>query len=63
MPLIYTCDDKMLDNGLLGFYKNGKWCKGFKELVEDYKWYKTNNSWDYNKEIIENNGMRVLVYD
>lgn len=34
---------------------NGKYYKGFKELISDYKWYLEHDEWVHKRELIENN--------
>lgn len=63
MPLIYECSEKFLRGGIDGFFNNGKWYKGFIELIDEYNWYKENNSWDYEKSVIENEGIIKLEYN
>jgi len=61
-PLLYKCSDKFLSNGMDGFYLNNKYYKGFSQLIDEYIWCKENNSWTYEKEIIENEGVINLEY-
>jgi len=63
MPLMYECSEKFLKGGIDGFDYQGRWYKGFIELINDYKWYRDNNSWDYSKDIIEKEGIIKLSYD
>ena len=63
MPLMYECSEKFLKGGIDGFDYQGRWYKGFIELINDYKWYRENNSWDYSKDIIEKEGIIKLSYD
>lgn len=62
-PLIWECSDSFLLKGADGFYKDGRYYKGFVQLIEEYVWHKTNNSWDYPKDVIENDGILVLNYE
>ncbi len=62
-PLVFRCSEEFLNGGISGFKKDGKFYKGFIELIHDYKWYTENNSWTYNREIIEKNGEIELTYD
>jgi len=63
MPLLYECSEKFLKGGIDGFDYQGRWYKGFIELINDYKWYRDNNSWDYPKDIIEKEGIISLKID
>ena len=63
MPLMYECSEKFLKGGIDGFDYQGRWYKGFIELINDYKWYRDNNSWDYSKDIIEKEGIISLKID
>lgn len=57
LPLIYECTEKDIHGGKYGgVTTTGVKLKGFDELVTDLKWYYQYDSWDYTREIIENNG-------
>jgi len=57
LPLIYECTEKDIYGGKYGgITTTGVKLKGFDELVTDLKWYYQYDSWDYTREIIENNG-------
>jgi hypothetical protein len=43
-----------------GELKRGYEIKGFKQLIEDLVYHKTDNQWDYKKEVYENNGIISL---
>jgi hypothetical protein len=62
LPLIYKVTDTFLAQGMEGFMKDGKYYKGWVELLNEYVWYKENNSWTYDKQIIENEGVVKLEY-
>lgn len=61
MPEIWKMNFNDLKTGRLGG-KNlyGRTIKGFKGLIDDYKWHVENNKWDYPKEVYENNGVRLF---
>jgi len=63
MPLMYECSEKFLKGGIDGFDYQGRWYKGFIELINDYKWYRDNNEWSYPKDIIEKEGIISLKID
>lgn len=63
LPLIYECSERFLKGGIDGFTYQNRWYKGFIELINEYNWYKENNSWDYPKTTIEKEGIMELNYD
>lgn len=62
LPLIYEASEKFLIGGAEGFTSGGRYYKGFVQLMDEFKWYKDNNSWDYPKDVIENEGVIKLDY-
>lgn len=59
-PLIYKCSDKLLNNALEGYYLNNRLYKGIVKLIEDYKWYISNNEWMYDRDVIEKDGIITI---
>jgi hypothetical protein len=43
-------------NAYVGYSLNQREYKGIKPLIEDYKWYKENQEFDYSREHVESNG-------
>jgi len=43
-----------------GINRFGRQVKGYKQLIEQYKWHVENNKWDYSQEVYESNGVRLL---
>lgn len=64
-PVIYECTDHDLECGKYGGYlKNGEHLKGFHNLLDDLLWYQSNQEWEYNRSIIENNGIiKIDLFD
>lgn len=60
-PAIYVVSDTWLNNGFHGFidYKNNK-VKGVKQLLEDYYYYINTDSFEIEREFIENNEIYIL---
>lgn len=56
-PLIYTLNDKDLDDGYLGFEYKGKKYVGVKKIIEDLKWAQEHNIWNMAKDSYLNNGV------
>lgn len=57
-PVIYNVSDKLLTTFFEGWTSNnGEYIKGFKELVNDYIYYKTNDNYSVERKIIENKGI------
>lgn len=56
-PLLYKLSEKDLSCGVSGgILKSNKIkLKGFVELIDDLKWHKENNLWEYPREVYENN--------
>jgi hypothetical protein len=53
---IFRCSPKDIEVGWEGGYLNGFKVKGFKELIEDYKWHVENDYWDLPKDLVESEG-------
>ena len=58
-PLVYN-PFNYIALGLQGFEKNGKDYPGIVTLIEDYKWHKENDLWDFKRDVYENNGIIKL---
>lgn len=57
-PVIYNVPERLLTSFLEGWITaKGEKIKGFDELLEEYIYYKTNNIYNIEKEIIINNGL------
>jgi len=54
-PIIYNMSKEDADKGVNGGKIDGKYVKGFIQLIEDYIWYTETNQWTHKREIIENN--------
>lgn len=56
-PLIWLTNEKDLVAGELGgTLPSGEKVKGFKQLIEDYKWHKEKELYSYPKEVFDNKG-------
>lgn len=57
VPTIHTVPDTLLPKFMNGWFSgNGEYNKGFKELVEEYKYYKETNTFSVEREVILNDG-------
>lgn len=57
-PIIYKCSEADIHGGTYGGVgTDGKFYKGYKELLEDLKWHIDNDEWKYERKVIENNGV------
>ena len=63
-PLIFQISDNDLKVGRDGGTIKGRKYKGYKELIEDLKFYERNNRFDYERSVIENRGVVITnVFD
>lgn len=57
-PIVYSMTDSLIEKAKNGYIsKNGWRCKGCKELINEYMWHTTTNSWEYPKEVYETSGI------
>lgn len=57
-PLIYKCTEKDIYCGKYGgLAKDGREYDGYDQLINELTWHIDHNTWDYEKEAIENNGI------
>ena len=54
-PTIFNMSESDAKKGVEGGKINGKYTKGFIQLINDYIWHTETNQWTHKKEIIENN--------
>lgn len=59
-PIVYTLSETDLQKAWEGFYVNGYYYKGLKELLEEIKWCQENNQWNITKLAYENNSKLPL---
>jgi len=60
-PLIWECDAKHLVLGRLGgITRSGKKIKGYLQLIEDYKWHRENQLYDYPASVYQSNGVKQI---
>lgn len=60
-PFVWKVSDSMLVNGWFGFTdERGKYNKGIKQLLREYKYYKDNDSFNIELEFIENNELEIV---
>jgi len=57
-PVIYNVDEKLLSVFFEGWTNSkGEYVKGFKDLVNEYIYYKSNEIYNAEKKVLENNGI------
>ena len=54
-PQLFKMSEKDAEKGIYGGKIEGKYYKGFIELIDDYLWYLNNNEWNYRRDVIQNN--------
>jgi len=59
-PIVYTLSQTDLNKAWEGFYINGYYYKGLRELLEEIKWCQENNQWNITKLAYENNSKLPL---
>ncbi len=62
-PMVFNIPERMLLKSYEGFTYDKQNYKGWKELIQDLQWYKENNTWDYEREVVENDGELELIYE
>ena len=60
-PMCYKLSKEDILMGAMGGKIEGKWYKGFKEILHDIKWHKENNLWDYSREYYENECVETKI--
>lgn len=60
-PIKYTMSDKYIEDVMTGFTnKAGYKIMGILDIIKDIKWYKANEEFEVNRELVENNG-EILI--
>lgn len=55
-PLIYKIDDVWRERTYNGFWDNGRYYKGLKEIISEIKWHSETGNWSVSKENFRNLG-------
>lgn len=61
-PLVYNSRN-IIEMGTNGSTVQGRFYKGYKQLINEYEWHTTTDQWQYKKEIYDNNGIVDINYD
>lgn len=59
-PLVYRTPLKFLEAGRYGGVINGEKVRGYRQLIDDYKWHLKNGVYDYQREVYEAKGIISL---
>ena len=60
-PLTYVVTPEVLEIGTNGGIHNGREYKGWKQCLEELKWHREHNIWDYTREEYENKGVMPIT--
>lgn len=62
-PISYTMTEHDMFRAMNGGYIRGKYHRGILELMEDLKWHRATDNWEYPKKVYENGTILSNIYD
>lgn len=63
-PIIWETSEKDIDCGMNGGFIKDTFYKGINQLIDDYKWHKEHDLWEYTREVyLANQILKLKVFD